>query len=150
MDAPTTRSLGPSAPDPLFSDRLAETKEQASITVPAVAADLQRMADNACDPNIKAALLRASRALFQQPGGRRPTNDRRRLQDAQHLLAMGLAKSENDALAKVAGTIATDYQSLKTIIERLRRKRRKSSLKIIKWESAKRTVSFVGNKGNRK
>jgi hypothetical protein len=89
------------------------------------------MADNSCDPNIKAALLRASRALFQQPGGRRPTNDRRLLQDAQHLLAMGLAKSENDALAKVAGTIATDHQSLKTIIERLRRKRRKSSLKII-------------------
>lgn len=89
------------------------------------------MADNSCDPNIKAALLRVSRALYHQPGGRRPTNDRRLLHDAAQLLAMGLAKSENDALAKVAGTIATDYQSLKMIIERLRRKRRKPSLKTI-------------------
>lgn len=96
-----------------------------------VAIDLQRLSESSLPPDTRAAFRRALRALFQQSAGRRPTNDRRLLQDAEHLLAMGLAKSENDALAKVAGTIATDYQSLKTTIERLRRKRRKSSLEIV-------------------
>jgi hypothetical protein len=91
-----------------------------------VAMDLERLANSPLPPEVRAAFSRAHRALFQQSAGRPPTNDRRLLRDAEHLLVMGLAKSENDALAKVAGTIATDQRSLMTIIERLRRKRRKT------------------------
>jgi hypothetical protein len=105
--------------------------ESSGDSVAAVAIELERLAECSLNPSASAAFRRASRALFQQPAGRRPKNDRRLLQDARHLLEMGLAKSENDALAKVAGTIATDHQSLKSIIERLRRKRRKCSLKSI-------------------
>lgn len=97
-----------------------------------VAIDLQRLSESSLPPATRAAFRRALRALYQQSAGRHPTNDRKLLRDAEALLAMGLAKSENDALARVAATIATDFQSLKTTIERLRRKRRKSSLEIIK------------------
>ena len=97
-----------------------------------VAIDLQRLSESSLPPDTRAAFRRAVRALFQQSAGRRPTNDRRLLQDVEQLLSMGLAKSENDALVKVASTIATDYQSLRTMVERLRRKRRKSSLELVK------------------
>jgi hypothetical protein len=99
--------------------------------VACIAVELERLSESSLPADARAAFRRAARALYQQPAGRHPTNDRKLLRDAAQLLAMGLAKSENDALAKVAGTIATDYQSLKTTIERLRRKRRKSSLEII-------------------
>lgn len=102
-----------------------------SDAVAMMAGELQRLSKAQLGPMAKAAFGRAHRALYQQSAGRRPTNDRRLLQDAEQLLAMGLAKSENDALAKVAGTIATDQRSLMTTIERLRRKRRKSSHEII-------------------
>lgn len=100
--------------------------------VACIAIELQRLSESSLPAEARAAFRRAHRALFQQSAGRHPTNDRRLLRDAEQLLAMGLAKSENDALAKVAATIATDFQSLKTTIERLRRKRRKSSLEIVK------------------
>lgn len=66
----------------------------ASATNPvgAVADDLTRLADRAADPSTKAAFRRASRALFQQPGGRRPINDRRLLEDIEDLIAAGVAK----------------------------------------------------------
>jgi hypothetical protein len=90
-----------------------------------IAAELDRLARSPLDPAIKAAFLRASRALFQQRGGRRPRNDRKLLHDVANLIDAGLVKSERDALTKVAGTVAFDQRSLKATVERLRRKRRK-------------------------
>ncbi|MBB4257293.1 hypothetical protein [Bradyrhizobium sp. CIR3A] len=93
-------------------------------TVPALDADLARRADLSSDPTFKAALARARRALFQQPRGRRPMDDRALLQEVESILNSGLAKSENDALAKVAATVSVDARSLKANTERLRRKLR--------------------------
>lgn len=102
-------------------------KEILATSVPAVAAELVRLVECASDPATKAAFSRAHRALFQQPGGRRPTNDRKLLQEVDDLIAAGVAKSEHDAITKVAGTVAIDVQSLRAVMERLRRKRRKKS-----------------------
>ncbi|BBC00201.1 hypothetical protein BE61_56570 [Bradyrhizobium elkanii USDA 61] len=104
-------------------------------TVPAVAAELERLADCSPDPAAKAAFLRASRALFQQHPGRRPKNDRRLLDEVENLLAAGLARSEHDALQRVAATIATDHRSLRSIVERLRRRRRKCIHGIVSVET---------------
>lgn len=94
--------------------------------VTAVAAELDRLAECSANRAAKAAFRRASRALFQQHPGRRPKNDRRLLDEVDALLAAGLARSEHDALQRVAATIATDHRSLRSIVERLRRRRRKS------------------------
>lgn len=102
-------------------------KEQLETTVPAVAAELVRLVESVSDPATKAAFSRAHRALFQQPGGKPPKNDRKLLQEVDDLMAAGLAKSEHDAITKVAGTIAVDGRSLRAVMERLRRKRRKKS-----------------------
>jgi hypothetical protein len=95
--------------------------------VTAVAAELERLAECSPNPATRAAFLRASRALFQQqPSGRRPMDDRKLLRDIDDLLAAGIAKSEHDALHRVAMTVVTDERPLRAMIERLRRKRRKS------------------------
>ena len=107
-------------------DSPADAHKLGGETVPAIAADLARRAEMSSDPTIKAALGRACRALFQQPGGRRPMNDVALLQEVESLLISGLAKSENDAIAKVAATISADARALKANTERLRRKRRKA------------------------
>jgi hypothetical protein len=57
----------------------------AIATVPSVAAELACLAELSPDPATKAAFRRASRALFQQPCGRRPRNDRKLLQEIDSL-----------------------------------------------------------------
>jgi hypothetical protein len=99
----------------------------APLSTAEIAALLDRLAEESGDVATKAAFRRASRALFQQPGGRRPTNDRKLLQEVDNLIAAGVAKSEHNAITKVAGTVAVDCRSLRNIMERLRRKRRKST-----------------------
>lgn len=102
-----------------------DTQSFQQSSVSAVAAELVRLADRSSDPATRAAFLRAHRALFQQCGGRRPRNDQKLLRDVADLMDAGLAKSEHDAIRKVAGTVALDERSFMATIERLRRKLRK-------------------------
>jgi hypothetical protein len=99
--------------------------------VTAVAAELERLAECSPNPAARAAFRRASRALYQQPSGRPPTNDRKLLRDIDDLLAAGHVKSVHDAIAQVAATVETTERALKTTVERLRRKRKQPTREIV-------------------
>jgi hypothetical protein len=71
----------------------------------------------------EAAFERAANALYQQPSGRPSINDARLIEEARWLIQQGKAKSINQALHKVATTVA-DGNGVKSIAERLRRKMR--------------------------
>ena len=98
----------------------------AAAGVHAVAAVLDGIAELTINPEEKKAYLRSGRALYQQRAAQ-GKDDRSMLGLVDHLIHTGAAKSEHDALSQVASTVARGERSLRSTIERLRRKRRKSS-----------------------
>ena len=67
------------------------------------------------------AFARAARVLRRGPGGRPARNDAAAVQEVEHLLKTGAARTLNKALRRVAA--ATEpYGRRKSVVERLRRK----------------------------
>ena len=98
----------------------------AAAGVHAVAAVLDGIAERSTNPQEKKAYQRVCRAIYQQPSAQE-IDDRYLLGRVDSLIREGVAKSEHDALSQVASTVARDERSLRSTIERLRRKRRKIS-----------------------
>ncbi len=77
--------------------------------------------------------MRAANALHQQAPGRPSIDDAKLIEEAVWLFKQGKAKSINQALRKVARTVA-DQEGVRSVAERLRRKMRadakKSSTKL--------------------
>jgi len=69
------------------------------------------------------AFLRAANALRQIPAGRPALNDTKLIEEAIWLFNQGRVKSMNQALQKVARTVA-DEEDVRAVAERLRRKMR--------------------------
>ncbi len=90
---------------------------------------LRCLAEQTGDP----AFMRAANALHQQAPGRPSIDDAKLIEEAVWLFKQGKAKSINQALRKVARTVA-DQEGVRSVAERLRRKMRadakKSSTKL--------------------
>jgi hypothetical protein len=83
---------------------------------------LEALAEASGDPD----LLRASRAVRQYSPGRPAIDDTLALEEVQWLVESGKAKTVNQALTRVAQSIA-GYQNIRSVAERLRQKMKNTS-----------------------
>lgn len=89
----------------------------APATIAEVAAELERLADATGE----SAYRRAARALYQQPAGRPPVDDRNALAEVRWLISTGKVASTHAALLQVARAIC-GRNSIRATAERLRKK----------------------------